>query len=79
MNRSKFTEKEASNVQRTKFKTYGMGYKYNIVWIPKCRRKVLYGEIREQLGEVFHDLAKQKESKILEGHMMPNHPKKSVK
>ena len=52
---------------------------YHIVWIPKCRRKVLYGEIREQLGEVFHDLAKQKESKILEGHMMPNHPKKSVK
>ncbi len=47
--------------------------KYHIIWIPKCRRKVLYGEIREHLGEVFRDLAKQKESKILEGHMMPNH------
>jgi putative transposase len=44
-----------------------------VVWIPKSRRKVLYGEIREHLGDVFRDLAKQKESKILEGHMMPNH------
>ena len=44
-------------------------FKYHIVWIPKCRRKVLYGEIREHLGEVFSDLSKQKESKILEGHM----------
>ena len=47
--------------------------KYHIVWIPKCRRKALYGHLRKNLGEVFHDLARQKESRILEGHMQPNH------
>ena len=47
--------------------------KYHVVWIPKCRRKVLFGELRKNLGEVFHDLARQKESKILEGHLQPDH------
>jgi len=44
--------------------------KYHLVWIPKCRKRVLYGELRKYLGEVFRDLAMQKESKILEGHML---------
>ena len=39
--------------------------KYHLVWIPKYRRKVLYGQLRKHLGEVLHDLAYQKESKIL--------------
>ena len=43
------------------------------VWIPKCRRKVLYGQLRKNLGEVFHELARQKESKVLEGHLQPDH------
>ena len=47
--------------------------KYHIVFIPKCRRKVLYGKIRRSLGEVFHELAKQRESQILEGHLCPDH------
>ena len=47
--------------------------KYHIVFIPKCRRKVLYGSLRRHLGEVFHELARQKESKIEEGHLMPDH------
>lgn len=47
--------------------------KYHIVWIPKCRRKALYGHLRQHLGEVFHDLARQKESRILEGHMQLDH------
>ena len=47
--------------------------KYHVVFIPKCRRKVLYGELRKHLGEVFHRLAKQKESRIEEGHMMADH------
>jgi putative transposase len=47
--------------------------KYHIVWIPKYRRKVLYGRIRERLGEVFHELARQKECKIHEGHLMGDH------
>lgn len=47
--------------------------KYNIVWIPKYRRKVLYGELRKYLGEVLRNLAQQKESRVLEGHLMPDH------
>ena len=47
--------------------------KYHIVFIPKCRRKVLYGKIRRNLGEVFHELAKQRECQILEGHLCPDH------
>jgi len=47
--------------------------KYHIVWIPKYRRKVLYGELRKHLGEMFKGLARQKESKVMEGHLMPDH------
>ena len=47
--------------------------KYHIVFIPKYRKKVLFGQIRKELGEVFHRLAKQKESFIEEGHLMADH------
>lgn len=47
--------------------------KYHVVFIPKYRRKVLFGQIRRELGEVFHRLARQKESRIEEGHVMSDH------
>ena len=47
--------------------------KYHVVWIPKYRRKRLFGELRSNLVEVFHELARQKESKIVEGHLQPDH------
>jgi putative transposase len=47
--------------------------KYHLVWIPKCRRKTLYGQLRKRLGEVLHDLSYQKESRILEGHLQTDH------
>ena len=47
--------------------------KYHVVFIPKCRRKVLYAQLRRYLGEVFRRLAKQKESRIEEGHLMSDH------
>ncbi len=47
--------------------------KYHLVWIPKCRKKVMYGEIREYLGEVFRYLAQQKECRVVEGHLMQDH------
>jgi len=40
--------------------------KYHVVFIPKCRRKTLYGELRQHLGEVFRRLAMQKESRVEE-------------
>jgi putative transposase len=47
--------------------------KYHIVWIPKCRKKQLYGELRKYLGETLHELARQRESRILEGHLCIDH------
>jgi REP-associated tyrosine transposase len=47
--------------------------KYHVMFIPKCRRKTLYVELRKHLGEVFKRLAEQKESRIEEGHLMPDH------
>ncbi len=46
---------------------------YHVVFIPKCRRKVLYEQIRRDLGELFHQLAKQQESRIEEGHLLSDH------
>jgi putative transposase len=47
--------------------------KYHIIFIPKFRRKVLYGKLRQHLGEVFRTLAAQKESRIEEGHLLADH------
>ena len=44
--------------------------KYHVVFIPKCRRRTLYVQLRKPLGEVFRQLAGQKESRIEEGHLM---------
>jgi len=47
--------------------------KYHIVFIPKKRKKKIYGSIRKHLGEILHDLAKRKGVVIEEGHLMPDH------
>ena len=47
--------------------------KYHVVFIPKYRRKALYTELRNHLGNVFQDLAKQRECKIVEGHLLVDH------
>jgi putative transposase len=47
--------------------------KYHVVFVPKGRKKVLYGKIRKFLGPVFHELARQRRSEILEGHMVQDH------
>lgn len=47
--------------------------KYHVVCIPKYRKKVVYGKLREYLGKVLKELAKQRESEILEGHLMGDH------
>jgi putative transposase len=47
--------------------------KYHVVFIPKYRRKVLYGQLRQYLGEVFRELARHKESRIEEGHLQADH------
>jgi len=47
--------------------------KYHIVFIPKRRKKKLFGALRRHLGEVFRELASHKESTVVEGHLMPDH------
>jgi putative transposase len=47
--------------------------KYHVVFIPKRRRKQLFGQIRRHLGRVFHELAKQKGCEVVEGHLMADH------
>ncbi len=47
--------------------------KYHVVFIPKYRRKVLYGQIRQELGRVIRELAGHKECQIEEGHLMADH------
>ena len=47
--------------------------KYHVVFIPKCRRKVLYGHIRKELGKMLAELARHKESQIDTGSLQPDH------
>ena len=44
-----------------------------MVFIPKYRKKAIFGVIKKRLGDVFHELAQRRESKIEEGHLMPDH------
>ena len=46
---------------------------YHVAFVPKWRRRAIFGPIRQQLGPIFHSLAKQKECQIIEGHLMPDH------
>ena len=47
--------------------------KYHIVIVPKCRRKLLYGKLRRQIGAILRDLCEQKGIELIEGHAMPDH------
>ena len=47
--------------------------KFHVVWIPKCRKKALYGQLRKDLRPVLRELAQQKESEIVEGRLVADH------
>jgi len=47
--------------------------KYHIIWIPKYRKKTIFGQLRKYLGETIRRLASQKESEVLEGHFKADH------
>lgn len=46
---------------------------YHLVWIPKCRKEILYGHLRKNLGDIFRELALQRESRVIEGHLVKDH------
>ena len=47
--------------------------KYHVVFIPKKRKKKIFGALRRHLGEIFRDLAKRMDSAVVEGHLMSDH------
>ena len=47
--------------------------KYHVIFIPKYRRKVIYGKLRAQVGAILRDLCKQKDIGLLEGHAVSDH------
>jgi len=47
--------------------------KYHVVFIPKRRKKKIFGVLRRHLGEVFRELAKHKEAEVVEDHLMSDH------
>lgn len=47
--------------------------KYHVVFVPKYRKKRLYGKFRRKVGEILRDLCRQKDVELVEGHLMPDH------
>ena len=47
--------------------------KHHVIWTPKYRRKAIYDQLRKYLGSAFRDIAAQKESQVMEGHLCPDH------
>mgnify|MGYP006326686877 FL=1 len=47
--------------------------KYHIVFTPKYRRKTIYGQYRESIGQIIRQLCNYKGVEIIEGHLMPDH------
>jgi len=47
--------------------------KYHVVFIPKKRKKKIFGALRRHLGEIFRELAKRMDSAVVEGHLMSDH------
>ena len=53
--------------------------KYHIVFVPKYRKKTLYGKTRRQVREILLSLSKQLGVEILEGHLMRDHVHMCIK
>jgi putative transposase len=47
--------------------------KYHVVFVPKRRRKALFGHMRQAHGPILHELARQKECQIIAGPLLPAH------
>lgn len=60
--------KEYQSLSHTKW-----GCKYHVVFIPKRRKQAIFGALRKHLGEIFRELALQKECQVVEGHLMRDH------
>jgi putative transposase len=73
VNRSKFTKEEVLMQEYKSLNHTKWDCKCHVVWIPKCRKKALYGTIKKDLGPVMRELARQKECEIVEGRLVADH------
>ena len=47
--------------------------KYHIVWVPKNRRKIIYGKLRKELGGILRRLCEYKGIEVIEGTLCSDH------
>jgi putative transposase len=47
--------------------------KYQVVIIPKYRKRKLYDKVKREIGEILRELSQQRGMEIIEGHLMPDH------
>ena len=47
--------------------------KYHVVIVPKYRKKVMYGRLRREIGQILRQLCRQREVEFIEGHAMSDH------
>jgi putative transposase len=47
--------------------------KYHVAFVPKYRRRSLYGALRREIGKILRELYQQQGVEIVEGHAMPDH------
>ena len=79
MNRSKLIEKETSNVRLSEPKPHQMGVQVPRRFHPEMSPQSALRQDPTILGEVFHELAKQRESEIIEGHLGPDHVRMMIR
>ena len=64
-------KKDSNEIKSTAHSKYRC--QYHIVFAPKYRRKVIYGTIRKDIGEILRKLCEQKGVEIIEAEACPNH------
>lgn len=47
--------------------------RYHVVFVPKYRRRAIFGQLRRQIGGILRDLCVQHDVELVEGHAMPDH------
>ena len=47
--------------------------KYHLVFAPKYRRRIIYGELRQEIGQILRDLCNRKGVEIIEAEACPDH------
>jgi putative transposase len=47
--------------------------KYHVVFVPKYRKRVIFGRLRKAIGGILRELCEQEKIELVEGHAMPDH------